>query len=772
MAMVESQRAKWAAERLMRPSPILLSSRSWLRSEYDATSSQHRQIRSTNAMVVQTAFIGAEPEFSATPVSELREISLRDMLAPYRHRGRYLLARVYLPPAKSLSINLYVEDRQGDAILVTVYNYPRLFHTGDEELNLYFPKGQIVLIREPWAKPDGGLAHHFIRIDSPSDLVLLDASEPILRGKKWQTEIEATRRLPTSAEEFRVQGNALFRRELFVPAAMAWSRGLELDPDSFVLQLNRSQAYLKLRWFGAALADAQAVLSHSNLNPEILQKAAFRAASAEYGLGHYETALSHFLSLESCAERTAYILKCQERLQEARGVYSMSGLFEAGQTTQGDIDVADYSSPAIHVGPAPNRRGGRGVFATRDIECGELLVVTKPFASTVYDSPDRNQVIVTNLQTSAVQNSTTLALMHKVTMRLFGCPEENQLISALHSGPSVPEPSIAFPPSGPPPPAPTKPSFRTNVDIHKIEDIVFHNCFTPKRDNPSFIVSVQPAKAQDSLALYAMPSLFNHSCLPNALWVCFGDIMIIRSIERIDRGREITISHSLMSDKKLQDAAIESRLGAKCDCARCASENVTATQNLYSLYQENMQNKLQRMMTGQQPWGSRTEANRYLQKVIRLLPQLNYPNLQLFLAHEDLMQVVEQEAQVRGDASLVIVGIRHGFDALKAAGLSDIDTRATIGARGNVSRNMAHVIPFSKTRVPVEMPVMHLLQIIAHISAAFKTLSQRLLAERWLRGAWWVHETCFGGGQALFDIRMRQALYGMPLPTDVDYSWE
>lgn len=330
--------------------------------------------------------------------------------------------------------------------------------------------------------------------------------------------------------------------------------------------------------------------------------------------------------------------------------------------------------------------------------------------------------------------------MHKITMRLFGCPEDDELINCLYyAGPSFPTSSLTFSSLRTVPLASARPSFRTDVDVHRLENVIHYNCFTPRRDNPSFIISPTPTTQREPLALYVIPSLFNHSCLPNAMWVCNGDVMVIRSMEKIECDREITISYSLLSDKQAQDGVIESRLGRKCDCARCTldREDVSANQRLYSLHQDNIQNKLRRGMMGQQLWGTRKDATSYLRKLLSISPSPDFPSVQLFLAHTDLMQCVENEAQIKADDALTITAIEHGFDALKAAGFSDIDARTTIGNRGKAKSSAALVIPFSKTRVPAEVPVTHVLQVLLHISANFNTLSERLLAERWLRGAWW-----------------------------------
>jgi hypothetical protein len=88
----------------------------------------------------------------------------------------------------------------------------------------------------------------------------------------------------TTAEEWKGQGNKYVQGGLFVPAPLAWSRGLELNASLHALHLNRSQAYIKLEWFSAALADAAHFLCVGKSVTSNTINALYRAASAEYGV--------------------------------------------------------------------------------------------------------------------------------------------------------------------------------------------------------------------------------------------------------------------------------------------------------------------------------------------------------------------------------------------------------------------------------------------------------------------------------------------------------
>jgi hypothetical protein len=278
---------------------------------------------------------------------------------------------------RRVAVELSVEDPNGDIILLTLYNFPGLFLANAKVLDAHFPIGTVMAIREPWMKipSTGSYQNTIIRVDSPSDVVILEPSNPVLRGVRWQTTPIVYRHAFESAEQWKGCGNQHFKDGLFVPAALAWSRGLEFDPSLHALRLNRSQAYLKLEWFAAALVDALHVLSAPEKLASTAKKASYRAASAEYGLGRYGDALTRLDLLDEDVDIKSLKSRCRQRAKEATtGEYAWMDMFRAGQHAVPHLDVAEFVDPAVGVAATPARGGGRGIQSMRDIKAGELLV--------------------------------------------------------------------------------------------------------------------------------------------------------------------------------------------------------------------------------------------------------------------------------------------------------------------------------------------------------------------------------------------------------------
>lgn len=274
-------------------------------------------------------------------------------------------------------MKLYCEDMEGNCVLVTVYNFPGLFQANLEMLNAYFPIGTVMAIREPWMKMSGAVSHPeaFIRIDAPSDIIFLEPSHALLQGQQWKNSPNIYHYPFTTADQWRISGIEHFKKGFLVPAVLAWSRGLKLDPSMQTLHLNRSQAYIRLGWFSSALADALHALSSDDLIDSLRRKAQYRAACAEYGLGRYADSLARLEVLENDNETDPLKERCRKRICEVSTTqYAWVDMFKAGQSPIPRLDVAEFVDTGISISAIPGRGGGRGIRATRDFKTGELLV--------------------------------------------------------------------------------------------------------------------------------------------------------------------------------------------------------------------------------------------------------------------------------------------------------------------------------------------------------------------------------------------------------------
>jgi len=154
--------------------------------------------------------------------------------------------------------------------------------------------------------------------------------------------------------------------------------------DAVTLLLNRCHARIQSQHYDAALADATVVLEMSQHNPP--EKALFRAARALYGLQRWRECLSYLNQLISLYPSNKFaeqdIARCQNRLREEAGDYDLASLLAEAITKSPspDMDRATYVGP-IEVRDCAIKSHGRGIFTTRALKAGDLLLCEKAFAA-------------------------------------------------------------------------------------------------------------------------------------------------------------------------------------------------------------------------------------------------------------------------------------------------------------------------------------------------------------------------------------------------------
>jgi hypothetical protein len=311
----------------------------------------------------------------------------------------------------------------------------------------------------------------------------------------------------------------------------------------------------------------------------------------------------------------------------------------------------------------------------------------------------------------------------------------------LYSGPTFPLPPPSYPPTISEDVAQITPlSWKVDVDVGKIDGVISYNAFSPnsvKEVTPEMLAHApQESEKETPSAMYTLPSLFNHSCHPNALWCCFGDVMVIRAREKIPQGIEITLPYVSGSTYTKRKQNLATFLQGACDCPLCVSERADgdeACRRRDQLIEERAaikRDNIQHRGTSlNDPKAAETHAQ-ILASTYRA--NHNLPRQPLFMAYFDAMQSLEREANRRERLDLMKRSVQYGFKALEVAGFTGIDT--TLGG-GKPSHR---ALPLSKERLAtcsVQIDTCALL--MAHLSASFVCLSQIPRAERWLRAAWW-----------------------------------
>lgn len=333
-----------------------------------------------------------------------------------------------------------------------------------------------------------------------------------------------------------------------------------------------------------------------------------------------------------------------------------------------------------------------------------------------------------DMLTKKMNKHTQTVLISRVIRRMIGNPEQLDAVTSLYAGPNHPKPPSSYPPPTRTTPVlmdPTTPV--VDIDAVQVEGICSCNSFSPgsiHMDAPGM-----PEEEQDTpSALYLFPSLFNHACLSNAAWVCFGDLMVIRATEPIASGEEITLPYCgaehLFSDR---EKYLEGHL-TECQCALCKmdrDDGPAARRRREDMLKTAMSvdvtsnNALARLRSLEKDIATSYRSPRSLHPAFWKVPH------RIALA-------LEYKAS-RGDLSILVQSIEEQMRVLSLVGVVIRDK----SAKGPVPKKPKHKLPIAVDRIPggvaVDVPSLAMLTI-AH---RFVSLGDEWRAMRWLKAAMW-----------------------------------
>jgi len=151
--------------------------------------------------------------------------------------------------------------------------------------------------------------------------------------------------------------------------------------DTIPLFLGRCTARYVSEHFDAALGDAKLVLSFTPKSRDAL----LGAAVSLYGLRRFKEALKYCetaLHFDAGDKGALHMQgRCKDRLREEDGDYDFAAMLDEAiaKNPASSMDRADYMGSVI-VRDCDVKSHGRGMFTTKEIKAGELLLVEKAFA--------------------------------------------------------------------------------------------------------------------------------------------------------------------------------------------------------------------------------------------------------------------------------------------------------------------------------------------------------------------------------------------------------
>jgi hypothetical protein len=345
-----------------------------------------------------------------------------------------------------------------------------------------FPIGTIYAVREPHYRiwPGGDHTMFNIHCDSPTDLVRLQPDDILLRGTSWYNPSYASE-AGLDKRDFRSEGNAYYRDKSYLLAEMRYGEGIRESTSIStlaLLYLNRAAVNITLERYNSAFEDSVITLqlldsigtkSYPGIDRDTKSKALFRRSLALERMERLDEAdFSYEETVRWTGQTTGTsvegLARCRKKVQHTEGgKFSMDAVFYEARTPQRDprLDVGRYQGSII-LSDLPNRGGGRGMVATRDIKAGELLLAEKAYA-VVYPGGDTVRLGM-DFKRGEVYTTPKVKLVSAVVRNLLDRPLLARQLYSLYAGPS----HVVLDPLG-------TEKVSGDINVGRIEEIITYN---------------------------------------------------------------------------------------------------------------------------------------------------------------------------------------------------------------------------------------------------------------------------------------------------------
>lgn len=467
-----------------------------------------------------------------------------------------------------------VEDHEGTADLLSLYN----INIGLDD-DVFFPADTYFALRAPYYKLSAS-GNYTLRSDHPSDILKLDHNHFLVKQFRWADDYPGIFEVEQDVRAIKEEGNCLFRQGKFHAASEEYSKGIrsrELVRCSdlwAVLYCNRAITHLRISQYEGALNDCQEVLRS---NPQH-HKALYLKARALYCLRKFDESrllCENFLDLESASSEGKSLLEdTLKRLHESiTGNFDFSDMKnKAGSQKCPRLDYGDYIGP-VDVRACCQSSKGRGMFATRDIVQGELLLCEKALQVCYVDEVPM-QTTINTVKKKAYMGSDS-CLPSRVVQLLYDNPSIAGPFFDLYSGnrdrPTRNVPSTA---EGNP-----------IIDSFTVSAILDFNAFKPENAANLIENPLAASRAMDPVSdvgIWIHASYLNHSCTGNVLRACIGDFIILRALRPIKKGEELHHSYvPTLNELKDREGAL-GKFGFTCRCELCNTQRTISEQELRS----------------------------------------------------------------------------------------------------------------------------------------------------------------------------------------------
>jgi tetratricopeptide (TPR) repeat protein len=383
-----------------------------------------------------------------------------------------------------------------------------------------------------------------------------------------------------SAASLKDSGNEAFSQG-------AWQRAIDCYTDALAvvgsaddlrrsLHRNRAGALLRLGRYELCIEDANdSLLPGDNLPgaaKEKNAKAIYRAGKAWYELGDFVQAHRNFkkaLRLDPTNKVLQVDLaRAQQRLVEVEsGEYDFLAMFKSATNQHTLLDHASFLKNT-RVSPASDGHG-RGLFATKNLNPGDVVFVEKAFLAIHSDADGPDIAPLFNVHANQLSVGSHAALFRGLVDKLQWNPKLAAGYLNLCDGGNFDQHAKV--------PVIDK---EVVLDTFQVQAIAQRNGFECPRvsslDNKER-QKLGPGndRIEGSMGVWLRASYVNHSCLPNIKRAFIGDMMIVRAVRKIRIGDELLMSYTDPRDPfelEKRRQYLQQVYGFECRCLLCVAE--------------------------------------------------------------------------------------------------------------------------------------------------------------------------------------------------------
>ncbi|KAK7362371.1 hypothetical protein VNO77_04482 [Canavalia gladiata] len=327
---------------------------------------------------------------------------------------------------------------------------------------------------------------------------------------------------------------------------------------------NRAEARSKLKDFHSALQDCDHALElDATHSKTLLCKGKILLCLNRYSMAMkcFTTAI---LDPQHCGNSeclNGYLEKCKKlEFLSRTGSLDLSDWVANG--FRGKVpELAEYIG-AVQI--KKSEISGRGLFATKNIDAGSVILVTKAIAM------ERSILLGGKDPCEEAQLAMWKNFIDKVSDSVRKCHKTRGLIGMLSSGENEDELDVPdvdlFRPEGLENVMPCD----EDADMVKLLAILDVNSLT--EDAVSANVLRKNHDCYYGVGMWLLPAFINHSCCPNARRLHVGDYLVVHASKDLKAGEEITFAYldPLCSLSKRKEMSVT--WGIHCKCKRCRFE--------------------------------------------------------------------------------------------------------------------------------------------------------------------------------------------------------